>query len=180
LSNSLRSLQDAYFRILCEIWKQGDVRFLCTLLSPSHAFDDVVFEDLDRSKLTFKSFSISKRINPNRKSLFSRSVRVALESIAKYSSKAESGRKLMRNDFIQNEESILKMLTDIANVDSDDIDKIWAEKLPFSTALQEEEEIITDLTDGEEIPSNINDGIRYQLLKNCLDEIGNNAVVRAV
>lgn len=180
LSNSLRSLQDTYFRILCEIWKQGDVRFLCTLLSPSYAFDDVVFEDLDPSKLTFKSFSISKRINPNRKSLFSRSVRVALESIAEYSSKAESGRKLMRSDFIQNEETILKMLTDIANVDSDDIDKIWAEKLPFSTALQKGEEIITDLTDGEEIPSNINDGIRYQLLKNCLDEIGNNAVVRAV
>lgn len=180
LSNSLRSLQDAYFRILCEIWKQGDVRFLCTLLSPNYAFDDVVFEDLDPSRLTFKSFSISKKITPNRKSLFVRSIRVALESIAEYSSKSESGRKLMRNDFIQNEEIIKKMLTDIASVNTDDIDKIWADKIPFSVALQDEEKIIAYLTDSEEIPSNVNDGIRYQLLKNCLDEIGYNAVIRAV
>lgn len=180
LSNSMRALQDSYFRILCHLWQNGYVRFICTLLGSKHAFDSVTFKELDTSELTFESYTITKKITPNRKSLFVRSIRIALESIAEYASKAVVDRKLVRNDLEDNSFFISTMLNKIKAVGFHGMDHTWSQQLPYSTSLERKEHIIACLTDSEEVPVQPEDALRFQILKECVDSIGINAQIRKI
>lgn len=172
LSNSLRSIQDSYFRILHALWEAGHVRFICTLLSPEHAFDEVKFIDVDPSNLTFSSFNIHRKITPNRRSLFVRSIRIALESLQEYVLKAVVDRKLMRRDFDINNNNIQKLLALFQKIDRSSLDKKWAEQLASHDLGEQAENLIGELTDYEEVPKEDCDGYLLDQLIECLNKIG--------
>lgn len=175
LSNSLRSLQDAYFRILHLLWEKGNQRFICTLLSPKHAFDVVKLEGIDSSKLTFDNAVITKKITPNRKSLYVRSIRIALSSLKEYVSKEPSSRKLMRDDFADNIELINELVENLASFEVSDIDKLWVSKVSTENVNEDLDSVIAELTECEDVPSEENDSKKFELLKKCVDTIGINA-----
>jgi Alw26I/Eco31I/Esp3I family type II restriction endonuclease len=178
LSSSLRALQDAYFRILILLWKHGYVRFICTLLSPHFAFDDVSFTQLDASKLTFLECLVEKKITPNRKSLFTRSVRIALSSLQEYVWKESDTRKLVRKDYENNEKAIQRLLKRFSEIEYSSLDEQWSSTIPFDRQLGDFfDEKIVFLTDAEEIPKTATDLKRFSLLHECLDEIGSDAII---
>ena len=175
LSNSLRSLQDAYFRVLHTLWENGHQRFICTLLSPKHAFDVVKLEGVDPSKLTFENAVITKKITPNRRSLFVRSIRIALASLCEYVSKEVVSRKLMRNDFEDNSKLIEKLIIDMSEQEYSPLDQLWASKIPSNSANESLDEVIAELTESEDVPVQESDNAKFELLKSCLDLVGVNA-----
>ncbi len=176
LSNSLRSLQDAYFRTLMLLWEHGYVRFISTLLSPQFAFDEVKFDGLDPSNLTYSRFEISKKITPNRRSLFTRSIRVALSSLQEYVSKGVEGRKMLRKDFEINAMLVDGLIVEFNKLGFHELDLLWAEKLPSSILIDDSfENTISELTDSEEVIKLHIDKQRYDLLKACMDSMGQNA-----
>jgi hypothetical protein len=173
LSNSLRSLQDAYFRILMLLWNHGYVRFICTLLTPHYAFEDITFSGLDSSNFTFESYDTKIRVTPSRKSLFVRSIRIALSSIQEYGAKKEIERKLLRKDYEDNYPIIQNLLTEFENLDENQDDKLWREKLPDDVLIDiSYETAIASLTGSEQIPKQEIDSKRFALLKSCMDQIG--------
>ncbi len=177
LSNSLRSLQDAYFRILHLLWDNGHQRFICTLLSPKHAFDVVKFAGLDGSNLTFDDFSISKKITPNRKSLYVRSIRIALSSLQEYVSKEPSSRKLMRDDFESNSNLIQELLASFSEFEPSELDKVWTSNISTKKVDENLDSIIAELTECEDVPVEENDSKKFKILKSCVDAIGVNATL---
>jgi hypothetical protein len=175
LSNSLRSLQDAYFRVLHTLWENGHQRFICTLLSPKHAFDVVKLEGVDPSKLTFENAVITRKITPNRRSLFVRSIRIALASLCEYVSKEVVSRKLMRNDFEDNSKLIEKLIIDMSEQEYSPLDQLWASKIPSNSVNESLDEVIAELTESEDVPVQESDNAKFELLKSCLDLVGVNA-----
>jgi len=178
LSNSLRSLQDSYFRILHTLWTHGHQRFICTLLSPKHAFDVIKFEEVDGSTLTFKGVTITKKITPSRKSLYTRGIRIALTSLQQYFSKDTSSRKLYRKDFDDNIELIDKLVSKLSEHEYTDIDELWASKVLVDKVDESLDETIAELTECEDVPFQNDDTKKLELLKRCLNEIGDNAILR--
>lgn len=172
LSNSLRSIQDAYFRILYLLWKKGYARFICSLLSPENAFNDVKFINLDPSNLSHQGFEISKKITPNRRSLFVRSIRIALNSLINYVSKTPSERKLVRKDFENNSQAICVMLERLSKIEKSPIDELWAKEIPVRKLDSASEELIGKLTDFEEVPKMPYDDEMIAALNECLALIG--------
>lgn len=175
LSNSLRSLQDSYFRILQLLWENGHQRFICTLLSPKHAFDVVKLDGVDSSALTFEKVTITKKITPNRKSLYVRSIRVALSSLQEYVSKEASSRKLMRSDFNDNIDLINKLVVDLSKLETTDLDLLWSSRLPTQKVDEALDDSIAELTECEDVPFQNSDLQKFELLKSCVDTIGFNA-----
>lgn len=178
LSNSLRSIQDAYFRILYDLWNDGHIRFICTLLSPQHAFDNVVFQNIDPSNLTYSSFTINKKITPNRKSLFARSMRIGLESLIEYVSKPPADRKLMRKDYESNLDIIGELRAHFHSAGQSDLDREWQENLLPANFGETVEGIIGELTEYEEVPTVESDNILAAYFESCLNTIGITAPIQ--
>ncbi|WP_420319008.1 Alw26I/Eco31I/Esp3I family type II restriction endonuclease [Ekhidna sp.] len=172
LSNSMRSLQDCYFRILYRLWETGNIRFLCTLIKPQFAYHDVHFTDLDNSNFNFSSFEIRKKITPNRKSLFTRSLRIALESLKEYNSKSVDSRKLLRKDYENNHSLIENYISTIESFDHIENEVHWSELIKHDGDLNGLEETLGRLTEFSEIEMNELDGLRYELLIELMDKIG--------
>ena len=99
LSNSLRSLQDMYLRILWELHVSGNTRFVATILKPEYALLDFEFTGLDSEKLTYVSVKEISAATKLRKSLASRIVRIAFDSLKEYVSKGVRNRNMVRRDF---------------------------------------------------------------------------------
>ena len=171
-SNSLRSIQDAYFRILYDLWTDGHIRFLCSLLSPEHAFDNVIFHEIEPSTLQFTSVSISKKITPNRQSLFVRSIRIGFESLIEYVSKPSMDRRLMRKDYDSNLNIINDLRINFGLIALSDIDKQWQRKLSIASFGEASDRIIGELTEYEEVPTQKSDETLRNHLENTLNKIG--------
>ncbi len=84
LSDSMRSLQDFYLHFLGYLHSNGFSYYLIHLLSPENAGYSIEFINLNSSALTFDSYE-KKNISSNgRKSLESRTVRIAFEELIEY------------------------------------------------------------------------------------------------
>ncbi len=172
LSNSMRSLQDCYFRILFRLWEMGNIRFLCTLINPQFAYHDVHFLNLDNSNFTFSGIEIRKRITPNRKSLFTRSIRIALESLKEYNSKSVESRKLLRKDYEKNQSLIEDFMSKIEEIGLNEIELQWNESIKCNEEINGVEETLGRLSEFTEIEMNDLDALRYKILVQLMDNIG--------
>ena len=173
LSNSLRSLQDCFFRIIFRLWEQGYARFICSLLSPELAFNEVEFKDADGSKLTFSSYSSKKKTTPNRESLFRRSIRIALESLQEYQDKDAASRKLLRKDYDLNKAHIDAAIQKIVDLGFTEEDNRWRKLLPSEKKIDAATELTLKLlTKSNSIPKQSIDGQRFEILEACMNKIG--------
>lgn len=122
LSNSMRSLQDMYFRVLHDLLELQKDRFLATLLHPEYAIFDYTFQKLDTGSLTFESFTETENLSELRLLQRVRVLRVAFDSLKDYTQKTEDRRKMVRSDYSDNIVLIKECLKSIEqfHCDADD------------------------------------------------------------
>lgn len=94
LSNLMRSTQDLALRVLSFLEREGHYDFLTKILNIDAAYWDISFEDLHTGEFTYSSINRIRNQTNGRKSLATRVVRVAFESLSEYQSKERSQRKL--------------------------------------------------------------------------------------
>lgn len=176
LSNSLRSLQDMYLRVLWEVFKCGHVRFLATLLRPEYALQEYTFNHLHTGNLTFSSVISSKKITNLKKSLAARTVRIAFESLAEYASKPIERRKMVRSDFQENLPLILQAVQQVSENECPR-DQAWRDALDMSLPPEQKERLIASLFVFHRVPQYESDAKARQILKALFDFIGKSAII---
>lgn len=176
LSNSLRSLQDMFIRVMAELFKEGQTRFLATLLHPEYAFLDVEFQALNPGTLTFDRAVTTKKITKLRKGLAVRTIRISFESLMEYAKKPIERRKMVRSDFIENEEEIRKTIRKISKLSHPE-DEAWNQALSDNQSIDEKENKIAALFATHKVSSSEHDAYALELLTNLFDKIGASAEV---
>lgn len=176
LSNSMRSLQDMYMRVLHQLLDLGFHRLLATFLRPEYALLDVAFLDLDGSKLTFESVSVTTNASPLRLGQTGRVVRIAFEALRNYVEKPADQRKLARPDHLHNQTLIAQVLQSLpAPISVHDYQWKDAFNLPIEAPALEEI-IRTMLVEGK-APADPLDSERKLKLTALFNEIGKQATV---
>lgn len=176
LSNSLRSLQDMYLRVLWKLYEKGQARFLTTLLHPEYALIDVEFEGLNSATLSYDSISLKKKITTGRKSLAARTVRIAFESLRDYVQKPVEQRKLVRRDFDSNAVAVEAAIAKISLLKNPG-DDAWVHALSNNLSAQEREALISELLILHKVPEHQSDAKAREILQGLFDQIGNAAAI---
>nr|AAM09641.1 restriction endonuclease [Hafnia alvei] len=175
-SNSLRSLQDMYLRILWELYLNGNARFLATILKPEYALEQYHFENLDIGTLQFTGVYSDKKITNSRKSLAARTVRIAFEALTEYVSKPIERRKMVRSDYQENQALITHTVQKISSLRAAS-DNAWNEALHPLLGASEKEKRISALFLFHKVPQNETDTLCRELLQNMFDHIGRSAEI---
>lgn len=174
LSNSLRSLQDMYLRVLWNLYKAGQGRFLAGLLHPEYALLDFEFKDLDPGKLTFSEVIVTKRVTKLRRNFAARTVRIAFEALAEYAAKPFLRRKMVRSDYEDNFEIIKLAVDQISSINYKE-DKAWTNALCASIDPSKRERMIEELFVLDKVPTKTSDENSKALLQSLFDGIGSGA-----
>lgn len=176
LSNSLRSLQDMYLRVLHALHSAGKTRFIATLLKPEYALQEFSFSGLDAGALTFESVAVSQNSSNLRRGFCARTVRIAVDSLSEYSSKTIDQRKMVRADHDDNERTIAAALEAIIATQSAG-DEEWAKvfKQELSNELRENQ-ILALLLDNS-VPKCDTDENNRARLVDLFDSIGQDASI---
>jgi type II restriction endonuclease, Alw26I/Eco31I/Esp3I family len=175
-SNSLRSLQDMYLRTLWELFQFGNARFIATLLKPEYALEQYTFDNLDRGTLTFTHVSSERRITNGRKSLAARTVRIAFEALEEYASKPIERRKMVRSDFLNNRELLIRAVKQISTLRASD-DNNWDAVLRMKALAEQKDHLISSLFLLHKVPQHGSDEQCRKILQNVFDEIGRSAEI---
>ena len=169
LSNSLRSLQDMYLRVLFDLLHANGPRFIATLLHPEYALEDYEFIGLNRSTFRFKTIVAKPNKSTLRQRQTGRTVRIALQSLSDYAKKGAEKRALMRFDYRENLDLIGATIEGL-EVDHPD-DQLWKEVLKRDDPKRLESELLGLLQDGQ-VPQNDLDVIAMESVCSIFDEIG--------
>ena len=113
LSSDLRTIQDMYLRVLERLLREGNARFLVTLLHPEYAYFDHEFLDLDSANFSYSGISTTRVKSLGRASLARRSVRIAFEELRNYADKPATKRRL-RGDLLKVYAAIEQAVSDYA------------------------------------------------------------------
>ncbi len=177
LSNSLRSLQDMYLRVLWLLHDAGYSRFLATLLHPEYAFRRVEFIDLDPGKLTFSKIITSEKRSNLRSSLAARTIAIAFESLSEYAKKPIESRKMVRSDFDTNQQLITSAMGRLKGFLSDSADPEWTDATDPALERSVRVARITALLDGGTVAAKDVDRQARLVVSEVFDAIGNSAEI---
>jgi Alw26I/Eco31I/Esp3I family type II restriction endonuclease len=171
LSNSLRSLQDMYLRTLWMLHESGQTRLIATILKPEYAFLDFSFIGLDSAELTFMDVRETKNITNLRKSFAARTVRIAFESLEEYVSKGVGQRKMVRNDFENFSDQILRAIEE-SKIAHHPSNATWNNALDSKLSADQKEQAISSLFELHKVPVGNNDKNAFENLSSVFDMIG--------
>ena len=173
LSNSMRSLQDMYFRVLRDLLDEKKERFLATLLHPEYAVFDYEFSGLNTGTLTFDSYREVENTTDLRLQQRVRVLRVAFESLREYTDKTIQKRKMVRSDYDDSAVLIRQAVTRISELTSD-IDADWVGIFEEGNSTTEE---IAKKLQHHRAPESRWDDEGRQVLQKLFNEIGSTAPV---
>lgn len=141
LSNYMRGVQDYYLRFLNVLKKNKLSLMLSYYLTPKNAYATVHFDNLNRSLLTYSSYTKKYIKTKSRRSLAARIVRIAFEELEIYSTKDENDRKLKAINHKEFRHE-LKAIVDIAHELEQRIPemKIWNTVINDQSMTTEERE----------------------------------------
>lgn len=145
LSTDLRTIQDVYLRVLERLLREGNARFLVTLLNPDCAFYDHTFLDLDPTNLTYSGVITTRVESLGRTSLARRSVRIAFDELRTYVEKPVERRRL-RGELVALLESLSNKVSNLASVTpKDELDQAWNAAVAPEISVEDREKQIGSL-----------------------------------
>ena len=171
LSNSLRSLQDMYLRVLWEALQAGRITFLVRFIKPQLAYVNYEFRDLDASNLVYSTYHTTESKTNLRRSFATRIPRIALNSLKEYSSKSARSRKLLRLDFELHQNEIQSALTQIRSFE-DELDKRWLNVWRISANEEEFHRNSSEILNSMDMNFQKSDAAIYGVLSDLFDNVG--------
>lgn len=177
LSNSLRSLQDMYFRVLWQLYQAGYARLLATFLNPQYAFRDIKFVGLDSATLRFEGIRATEKKSKLRNQLAARIISISFESLAEYVRKMPDARKMVRDDYVENKKRIDQALARVDALERSKLDAAWADALDLRRDRDARAVKISDLLAGGMVPRVGPDEASKSILASLFDAIGRDAEI---
>ena len=173
LSNSMRSIQDMYLRVLYDLILVKKYRFLATILSPEYAMYDYHFRDLDTARLTFSSYTDKKNTSDIRLQQRCRVIRIGFDSLNEYIEKGIDKRNMVRSDYADNADIIRTAIQEIAFL-TGDLDEAWVDAFEGNVANESK---IGQLLVNDRAPSEDYDPVVVGILQRLFNQIGSAALV---
>ena len=138
----MRSLQDIYIRTLHRVYANGNGGILTIFLHPELAGYKVKFISLDRSTLSFQSYTKTDFKSRLRTSLSGRVVRIAFEKLNLYAKKDFGDRKLCKDFQDGFNESIENIIALAAKFAKEPRIVMWRKALFEQSAIARQSKLI--------------------------------------